>query len=80
MSKTVTLRLEEEVYKTFLEAARVEKRSLSSLIQTAALDRIRESQFVDDLELAEILANERLVKRIKRGSRDARARKGKFVE
>ncbi len=80
MSKTVTLRLEEEVYKTFLEAARAEKRSLSSLIQTAALDRIRESQFVDDLELAEILANERLVKRIKRGSRDARARKGKFVE
>jgi predicted transcriptional regulator len=80
MSKTVTLRLNDEVYKAFSEAARAENRPLSNLIETAALARIRDQQFADDVELAEILANQDLVKRIKKGSRDARARKGRFVE
>ncbi len=80
MPKTVTLRLKEEVYKTFSEAARAENRSLSNLIETAALNRIRDSQFVDDLELAEILANEDLMSRIRKGSLQAKTRKGKFVE
>ena len=40
MAKTVTLRLNEEVYKIFVEAARAENRSLSNLIETAALNWI----------------------------------------
>ncbi len=80
MSKTVTLRLNEKVYEAFLEAARAENRPLSNLIETAALAKIRDQQFADDVEMAEILANEKLVKRIKKGSREARARKGRFVE
>jgi hypothetical protein len=80
MPKTVTLRLNDEVYKAFAEAARAENRSLSNLIETAALNRIRELQFVDDLELAEILANDDLMSRIRAGSRQAQARKGHFVE
>jgi hypothetical protein len=50
------------------------------LIETAALSKIREQQFVDDTEMAEILANGDLVKRIKQGSREAQVRKGRFVE
>ena len=80
MSKTVTLRLKQEVYDAFLEAARAENRPLSNLIETAALARIRDQQFADDIELAEILANQDLVTRIKKGSREARARKGRFVD
>ena len=80
MSKTVTLRLNDEVYKAFSEAAHAENRSLSNLIETAAFAKIREQQFADDAELAEILANQDLMKRIKRGSREARARKGRFVD
>ena len=80
MSKTVTLRLDESVYDTFVEAARAENRSLASLIQTAAMERVRESQFVDDLELAEVMANEKLIQRIKKGSKDARGLSGRFVE
>ena len=80
MSKTVTLRLDEETYQEFREAARAQRRSLSNLIETAALLRIREQQFVDDSEMAEILANERLVQSLKAGSRDARRRKGRLVE
>ena len=41
-----------------------ERRPLSNLIETAALARIREAQFVDDAEMAEILDNDALVRRL----------------
>ena len=80
MPKTVTLRLKDETYDAFLEASKAENRSIANLIETAALAKIRELQFVDDVEMAEILANEDLLKRIKQGSREAKSRKGRFVE
>jgi len=80
MTKTVTLRLEEEIYSVFLEAAKAENRPLSNLIETAALSRIREQQFVDDAEMSEIMANENLLKRLKKGARDAQMGKGRFVD
>ena len=80
MAKTVTLRLNDESYNAFLEASKAENRSIANLIETAALTKIRELQFVDDVEMAEILANEDLLKRIKQGSKEAKARRGRFVE
>ena len=80
MSKTVTLRLKDDIYNAFMEAALAENRPLSNLIETAAISKIREQQFVDDAEMAELLADKELVKRIKQGSREARSRKGRFVE
>ena len=80
MPKTVTLRLKDDVYNAFLEAAQAENRPLSNLIETAAISKIREQQFVDDVEMAEILADRNLLKRIKQGSREARLQKGRFVE
>lgn len=80
MSKTITLRVDDEAYELFRAAAEAERRPLSNLIETAALARIREQQFVDEDETAEILANENLMKRLKRGWRDARTGKGKLVE
>jgi len=80
MSKTVTIRLDEETYKEFREAAKAERRPLSNLIETAALAKIREQQFVDDAEMAEIRSNERLLERLGAGSADARAGRGRIVE
>lgn len=79
MSKIITLRLKEEVYQVFREAADAENRPLSNLIETAALQRICETQFVDDAELAETLGNEKLLARLKKGSRDARAGRGRRI-
>ena len=79
MTKTITLRLDEDVYAELREAATAERRPLSNLIETAALARVREGQFVDDAEMAEILENEGLFRRLKTGSRQARTRKGTFV-
>jgi uncharacterized protein (DUF1778 family) len=80
MHKTVTLRLKDDIYKIFAESAKAENRSLSNLIETAALKNIREQQFLDDHELAEILSNSDLLKRLKEGSSEARKLRGRFVE
>ncbi len=80
MSKIVTLRLDEDVYAELKEAAAAQNRPLSNLIQTAALARVRERQFVDDAEMAELVVNDNLMKRLRQGSRDAAKRRGKFVE
>ena len=79
MARTVTLRLEEDAYEELREAAAAERRPLSNFIATAVLERIREAQFVDDGEMAEILNDDALVRRLRTGSRQAHRRKGDFV-
>jgi predicted transcriptional regulator len=79
MPKTVTLRLDERAYLELKEAAEAANRPLSNLIETAALERVREQRFVDDAEMAEILGNEALLERLRSGSRQAQQRKGRFV-
>ena len=77
MAKTVTLRLGDDVYEELREAAVAERRSLSDLVETAALARIREAHFVDDEEMGEILSDDALVHRLKTGSQQARRHKGR---
>ena len=79
MARTVTLRLERDAYEELQEAAAAERRSLSNFTATAARERVREAQFVDDAEMAEILSDYALVRRLRIGSRQARRRKGDFV-
>ena len=79
MARTVTLRLEQGAYKGLREAAATERRSLSNFIATAALERVREAQFVDDGEMAEIVNDEALVRRLRTGARQADQRKGRFA-
>ena len=79
MDKTVTLRLKKGAYDEWRKAAAAELRPLANFIVTAALARIREAQFVDDGEMAEILGNDALVRRLKAGSHQANERRGYFV-
>ena len=79
MSKIVTLRIEEEVYESFLKRAQAENRTLSNFIETAVKERIQECDFVDDFEMAEIQENENLTHRLKKGSRDAEKKRGKMI-
>ncbi len=79
MAKTLTLRLDDETYRTFQGRAEAESRSIANYIEAAVKAHIQDQDFTDDYEIAEILADEALVKRLKRGSRDAKQRKGKLV-
>ena len=79
MPKTLTMRVDDSAYETFVRAAKAERRSLANLIETAALRHIEESNFAEETEMAEILSRPELVKRLNAGSQDARKRRGRFV-
>ncbi len=79
MSKTVTLRLDEKVYRRFCGLAKDDNRPLSNFIETAALRFVEEHEFADEFEMAEIEANAPLNRSIKAGLQDAKAKRGRFV-
>ena len=79
MSKTVTLRLSESVHRQLKRLAARDNRTLSNFIETAALRFMESEHFVDGFEMAEIRANRELNAGIKKGLRDAKAKRGRFV-
>lgn len=79
MTKIVTLRPRDDVYEELREAAVAKRRTLSNLIEAAALAWIHEGQYVDDEEVVEILRDYALLPRLKSGSRQARQHKGDIV-
>jgi len=80
MPRSVTLRLSDDVYQKFSQMAREENRSMANLVETLALQKLTEEIFTDTFETEEILANSALMKKLKRGHRQAELRKGRFVE
>jgi len=79
MSQTVTLRLDDSVYQKFKGLALHDNRPLSNFIQTAALRFVEQHEVVDEFEMAEIRDNAPLNNSIKRGLRDAKTKRGRFV-
>ena len=78
MSRTVTLRLDDDVYQKFKNLAENDNRPLSNFIETAALRYVGELEYVDDIEMAEIRDNAGLKRSIKHGANDANAKRGRF--
>lgn len=79
MSKTVTLRLDESVYGKLRSWAERDNRALSNFIETAALRFIEEHEVVAEFEMAEIERNKALNSSLKKGLKDAKAGRGRFV-
>jgi hypothetical protein len=80
MTKTVTIRLSEEEYVLFSKAAEAVKRPISNLINYLARQKLEEDLFVDQIEMDEILGNKNLVESLRKGAKDAKLRKGAFVD
>ena len=79
MSKTVTLRMDDKVYALFRSLAAAENRPLSNFIETATLRYAEQTEYADEFEMAQIRGDVTLNKAIKRGSADAKAKRGKFL-
>jgi len=80
MSKSVTLRLNDDLYHLVSTLANIENRTLSNFIETAMLRQIEQSQFADEFEMAEIQSNQELNSSLNRALKDAKAKRGRFVE
>ncbi len=79
MTKTVTLRLNEEIYQLFRRLAEEDNRALSNFIETATLRYIEEQEYVDEFEMEEIRNNKSLNESIKRALKDVASKKGRFI-
>ena len=79
MSRTITLRLKDGFYNLLRRLAEQDNRTLSNFIETSTLRYIQEHEYADEYEMAEIRDNKELNKSLKRGLKDAKLKKGRFV-
>lgn len=80
MSKTITLRISEDRYEAFKRYAQAENRKISNAIETLALKQLDAATFTDEDETAGILSDKALLARLRKGTKQAKSRKGRFVE
>ena len=79
MTKTVSIRIDEDLYNSLRTHAEAENRSISNFIETATIRYIEEVEYVDDFEMDSIVSNDDLVRRIRKGTTDAKKERGRFA-
>ncbi|HOZ62683.1 MAG: hypothetical protein PHP56_07325 [Smithellaceae bacterium] len=79
MPKTITLRIDEDVYRLFKIAASAEKRTISNFIEYATLNYLTEESYVSDAEMKDILADHKLLQSLKSAKKEIKKGKYKIV-
>jgi len=77
MAKTITIRINDELYKNIKNAADSEHRSISNYIENATRSYILNENFVSDEEMEDILKNKGFITSIKASLDDIE--KGKYT-
>ena len=72
--KTVTMRVDDAIYKMIKTAASGQRRNISNFIEYATLQYLTSSQYVSDTEMNEILEDKELVKNLETGLKEAKNR------
>jgi len=68
--KTVTMRVDDDTYDTIKSAADGQKRNISNFLEFATMQYLSSSQYVDDIEMQEMLNDKDLLKNLKSGIAD----------
>jgi uncharacterized protein (DUF1778 family) len=76
MGKTITLRVEDNIYNTLKRAADGDRRTISNFIENAAINYILNNNVVDDDEMKELMFFE---KDIKKGLEDIKKGRYKII-
>ena len=76
MAKTITLRVDDNIYDTLKRAANGDRRTISNFIEYATINYIFSNNTVDDNEMNEILSFE---KDLKKGLKDIKNGRYKIV-
>lgn len=80
MAKTVTIRLDDDVYQTIKAAALGERRTISNLITFATVSYLESSSFVSDEEMEQTLGDRELVENLQAALRDIEKGHYRIVE
>ena len=68
--KTVTMRVDDEIYKTIRLAADGQKRNISNFIEFATMQYLISNQYVNDFEMQDIFQDKVLTGNLKSGLQD----------
>jgi len=71
MSKTITVRIDDEIYDLFKKAADGERRTISNFVEFATIQYVSTEVHASDEEMNEILSDKQLVKSLKSGLKEA---------
>jgi uncharacterized protein (DUF1778 family) len=70
--KTLTLRVDDDIYEMIKLAANGDKRNISNFIEYATLQHLTSSQYIDNNEMNEILEDKELIKSLNQGLKEAK--------
>jgi hypothetical protein len=79
MHKTITLRINDDVYQMFKKAAHGSRRTISNFLEFATLSFLSNDSYVSDDEMKEILKDHNLLEDLKQGEKDIKSRRFKIV-
>ncbi len=79
MSKKITLKVDEDTFDMFKNAAKGEKRSISNYIEFAAISYLSSQEYVSDEENESILSDKQLIASLKKAEKEFKERKYKIV-
>ncbi len=77
--KTLTMRVDDSIYQIIKTAADGQKRNISNFIEFATMQYLTSVQYVDSVEMNEILDDKELVQNLQNGLKDLKTRNYKIV-
>ncbi len=80
MAKTITIRIDDDIYEMFKKAAEGERRSISNFIEYATLRYLTNDIYVSDNEMNELMNDSDLVKSLHNGLKDVKKGNYKIVQ
>jgi uncharacterized protein (DUF1778 family) len=80
MAKTITVRVEDEIYDKIKNAADSERRTISNFIEFATLSYIENGSFVIKEEMGSILEDRTLISNLKQSMQDIKDGNYRIVE
>lgn len=78
--KTVTVRVDDNVYNLLKKAADGERRTISNFMENASLSYLTNEIYVSDIEMEQILSDNSLIKSLKKGIDEVKRGKYKIVK
>jgi len=70
--KTLTIRVDDDVYNMIKLASDGAKRNISNFIEYATIQYLTSSQYIDNNEMSEILEDKQLLKSLDQGLKEAK--------
>ena len=80
MSKTITMRIDDNTYDMFKKAAQGSRRNISNFLEFAAISYLSQVTYASDDEMKDLLKDHDLLKSLQQGDKEIKEGKYSVVE